>query len=554
MTQYEYKVLKIPHIQQTYYCSFMAGFGWQVQNIQESVDRVVNRSMGFSNTTNYGSMDANTYFHPYSNSASTYGYSRNHGWGSQMNMEVTDVQSSLTITFFRDANIPYKYELQQVENRFMAATPAYLKRCGKENIKNEANWPERQAVETCYREGSALLARGQQQTNTQTLSNQVKNTQSVGAESQAPASIPAEPPVVTLREMEITHNVFQSNEAGIQIRMNFNITNRKGIQCRTAAYFYDEKNQPLQDINQRFHSADNKVSVGSTFKPGFDNTYYNDYILFMPYSELDQKDGEYRLSLTVHIYDEVTRSFLAAWPNISFRYVQNGQQKRGEALQQTTAKSTTSTAAASTVPSKTAPKTSRKPASTTPPKQAAPLQRPSFAEYSATFCKNLGWDELTEDRKVYLQGLEIAYAGKYKEARKYYRKALSMNPKEFRYWIDVAQEYFEKAKFNDAIAFLQKGLKQLSNDMRLQYQLGHAYIMKSDWENAERVIQQIGVDSGPQAQNYFHLLKGEYHRQRLEYKEAIHHYDEADKLLETDMDFLKGVNQKYCRDLMKQKK
>ena len=138
MTQYEYKVLKIPHIQQTYYCSFMAGFGWQVQNIQESVDRVVNRSMGFSNTTNYGSMDANTYFHRYSNSASTYGYSRNHGWGSQMNMEVTDVQSSLTITFFRDANIPYKYELQQVENRFLSATPAYLKRCAKEDKTNQA--------------------------------------------------------------------------------------------------------------------------------------------------------------------------------------------------------------------------------------------------------------------------------------------------------------------------------------------------------------------------------------------------------------------------------
>ena len=82
MPQYEYKVIKIPINQQQYYCSFMACFGWQVQNIQESVDRVVNRSMGFSNTTNYGSLNARTYFHPHTNNAATYGYSRNHGWGS----------------------------------------------------------------------------------------------------------------------------------------------------------------------------------------------------------------------------------------------------------------------------------------------------------------------------------------------------------------------------------------------------------------------------------------------------------------------------------------
>ena len=226
------------------------------------------------------------------------------------------------------------------------------------------------------------MARGRQQANTQAVTNQVESTQSVGTESQIPASIPADPPVVTLREMEITnHNVFQSNQAGLQIRLNFNITNRKGIQCRTAAYFYDENNQPLQDINQRFHSANNKVSVGSTFKPGFDNAYYNDYILFMPYSELDQKDGEYRLSLTVHIYDEVTRSFLAAWPNMPFRYVQNGQQKRGEALQQNTATSTT--AAITNVPSKPAPKAARKTVPSKPPKPAAPPQRPKLCR---VFC------------------------------------------------------------------------------------------------------------------------------------------------------------------------
>jgi hypothetical protein len=41
--------------------------------------------------------------------------------------------------------------------------------------------------------------------------------------------------------------------------------------------------------------------------PNFEDCYYNNYILFLPYVELDQKDGEYRLGFTAKIYDEVTK-------------------------------------------------------------------------------------------------------------------------------------------------------------------------------------------------------------------------------------------------------
>ena len=118
----------------------------------------------------------------------------------------------------------------------------------------------------------------------------------------------------------------------------------------------------------------------------------------------------------------------------------------------------------------------------------------------------------------------------------------------------MVQDYFEKAQFDEALAFLQKGLKQLPDNAGLLYQLGHAYIQKSDWENAESVIQQIGASPDPHAKYNFQVLTGEYHRERKEYQKAIQSYDQADKLLDPEMDFLKGINQKYCRDLMKQKK
>ncbi len=550
MPQYEYKVIKIPHNQQTYYCSFMACFGWQVQNIQESVDRVVNRSLGFSNSTNYGSLNANTYFHPYTNSASTYGYSRNHGWGSQMNMEVTDVETSLTVTFFRDVDIPYRGELDAIEKRFFAATPAYLQRCKQKDRSKENQWPERIAVQTCADQGKAVLARGKQQAQNQIAAQQKTQTQTntnTTAQEQPPVPIPSEPPSAIIREVEVTHNVFQSNQPGLQIRLNFNIKNRKGIQCRAVAYFFDETHHPLQDINQRFQTADGKVSVGSTFRPGFEDCYYNNYILFLPYSELDQKDGEYRLGFNAKVYDEITKTFLASSPDIFFHYTQNGQNMRGENLAAPVARTTTAERP------KAPARTSQKPAPSAKP-MVIP-ERPSFEEYSATFCKNRGWDVLTEDHKVFLQGLEIWYKDfRSEKPLAFYKKALALNPKEPTYWQWVSSEYSDKLKFDEAIALLQKGLKEIPNNPMLLTSLGYTYVRKMDLDSAQKTADILSTLEERSVKYSYHWLLGMIAETRKDFKTAIQCYDQADKLSDPGSAMFLGINQKRCRELMKQEK
>ncbi len=547
MPQYEYKVIKIPLNQQTYYCSFMATFGWQVQSIQESVDRVVNRSMGFSHNTNSGSMNATTYFHPHTNNAQTYGYSRNYGWGSQMNMEVQDVQSSLTVTFFRDVAIPYRSELNAVEQRFNAATPAYLQRCARGEKSDQDLWPERQAVQACADKGRALLKQGKQQTTKTTEKapvQQVPQTSSTTSQTQPAVPIPTEPPSATIREMEVTHNVFQSNQAGIQIRLNFVITNRKDIQCRTAIYFYDEKHNALQDINQRYHSADNKVSVGSTFKPRFEESFYNDYILFMPYCELDQKDGDYQLNFTAQIYDEVTKTFLAASRSETFRYTQHGKTLRGETIETTSSKKA---AERPKIPASTPRKTTPAPQS----KPAAIPPRPTFKEYSTTFCKNYGWDEISEDRRVFLQGLELWYAGKYAQSLPHFKKAASLNPQEVCYWEFACDQFFYKGQYDEAIAFLQKGLNELEENPRLLSKLGSAYVFKSDPEQAEQIAERLGKHKSQYDQISYHFLLGNIAMNRKDYKRAIQCFDKADELRPPEQSTIKGTWQQYCRDQMK---
>ena len=542
MPQYEYKVIKIPINQQQYYCSFMACFGWQVQNIQESVDRVVNRSMGFSNTTNYGSLNARTYFHPHTNNAATYGYSRNHGWGSQMNTEVTEVQSRLTVTFFRDSAIPYRGELEAVEKRFFAATPAYLNRCKQKDRSQEEQWSERKAVQACADDGRAILRRGKQQTQNKVTAQTQTSTNST-AQEQPAVQVPSEPPTAVIREIEVTQNVFQSNQPGLQIRLNFNIKNRKGIQVRAVAYFFDKNHQPLQDVNQRFKTADGKVSIGSTFRPGFEDCYYNSYILFLPYSELDQKDGEYRLGLNARIYDEVTKTFLASSSDVFFRYTQNGKAMRGENITSPTVKT------APVKQTKPAAKPRQKPAPVTRAKPAVP-KRPSFKEYSAIFCKNYGWDVLTEDRKVFLEGLKVWYKDYSNESVKYFQKALDMNPKEPTYWSWINQQLLS----DESIPFLQKGLKELPNNPSLLFSLGVAYVKTMKLDEAGQIADDLSsAEEKPTRMNY-HILLGMIAEAKKDYKTALKCYDTADKFRDPESFDIIQYYKKNCRDSMKQKK
>ena len=546
MPQYEYKVLKVPHNQQTYYCSFLACFGWQVQNIQENVDQVVNRSMSFGHTTNYGSFNSRTYFPMHTNHANTYGSSRNHGWGSQMGTTVTNVKTSLTITLFRDIAIPYRNELIAVENRFFAADKVYLARVNRANEWGNDSWPERKGVNACADEGRAILRRKSPQPAAQVaaISPAVAAVSKDQPKSQPP--VPSEPATAKFKEMEVTHNVFQSGQPGIQIRLAFDISHRKGFQCRMSAYFFDMERNPLKDINQRFKTVDGNVSVGSTFTPGYDNCAYDNYILFMPYAELDQVDGERDLEFYVRVYDEVTRSFLADSESVRFHYFQNGNTKRGENISapRTTVPSITQSMKVQKAENRKQP----------PPKtQTPPMVRKSTEEYITNFRKNYGWDVLTKDREVFLQGLRLAYEGKYADAQKYYKKALDLNPKEPRYWQDVSMSYLEIGKFDEVIGFLRKGLEHLPDDPSILSSLGHACIRKGDLDSANSFADQLGRLDGDIARINHLTLLAFIAEARQDYRKAIQHFDQADELRNPEARKIMSFNQERCRKLMKEK-
>lgn len=552
MPQYEYKVIKIPHNQQQFYCSHLGCFGWQVQNIQESVDRVVNTSLGFSHNTNYGHFDARTYFPSHTNHMNTYGSSRSHGWGSQMNTSVTNVHTSLTITFFRDMALPYRSELIEAENHFHAAAKSFLARVNRENNWGNDSWPERKAAFACSNAGSAILRRKPATPIPQVAAPQPQTNQptpSTISKTQPPAQVPSTPATGAIREMEVVHNVFQSNQAGMQIRLNFNIQKRKGIPCRMIVYFFDSERKPLKDVNQRFRTQEGNVSVGSVFTPGYDETFYNNYILFMPYSELDQKDGARDLGFYAQLFDEAKNSILATSPYALFRYTQKGQTMRGEA------RVTPPPAVAAPQTAQQQPKAAGKNRPSQPPALPAAAKPPSRAEYLESFRKKSGWDVLTKDRKLYLEGFSLAMDRKNTQAQKLYKQALDLNPKESRYWLAVSGEYLEKGEFDAMIQFLRKGLKQLPGDPFILKMIAHAHIRKAELDQAQSIAAELGSQKDDSSKIQYNYLEGELAEARQDYKTAIRFYDRADALItDPETKSILGFNQERCRRLIKEKK
>lgn len=554
MPQYEYKVIKCRVADQKFYTSWLSTYGWQVQNIQEFVDEVVNRSLGFSTNTGSGSMFGHAYYHPHTNNTAFSGYQTSHGWGSQSNTSVTTVKTRLSITFFRDLATPNRIELNSVENRWWNASERFMnKLLNANNTSGQRQWPEFHELERIDAEASAIRKRKLPVSTPPPPTSKSQEQKPKQAENK-PIQVPNLPVTATISKIEVNHNVLHSGQPGIQICMAFSIQHRKGILCEMNGYFYDEHGHSLLDVNNKFRTVSGKVCIGTNFTPEFDDALFNDYLLFMPYVELDQPDGSRKLSFNVQIYDRITKSNPVISDTFHFFLTKNGSNIHGEAISQPipapslvkkpVAPITKPSATKQPIVSKTALK---------PPKtKVAPL---SQAERERSFIKAAGWTEMTEDRRLYMEGVFLRSDRKYSQAFKKFQKAINLNPKDGRYWSALAQELSVQGKIEQSLVILEKGLKELPGNTLLVASKGHQYAFMHDYAKAEEIAGQLEKSTEPGAKYNSLMIRALSAEFQGDCKKAIHFYDQADMLAEDpDKDPLKGLGQQRCRELMRQKK
>ena len=73
---------------------------------------------------------------------------------------------------------------------------------------------------------------------------------------------------------------------GMKIHVNFDVDNCKAQQVWVCAFFYDEDYNPIYNNSGQFKAPDGQLSTQGPATPGYESTNFNDYWLFLPYSEI----------------------------------------------------------------------------------------------------------------------------------------------------------------------------------------------------------------------------------------------------------------------------
>lgn len=97
---------------------------------------------------------------------------------------------------------------------------------------------------------------------------------------------------VYINDCWLEHGVYVNNVKGMKIHCNLGIDNMRGKTLCVIAYFAYDYNEdervPIKSRtgNAKYKSINNEICTGDYAYAKYDETYWDDFILFMPYYEL----------------------------------------------------------------------------------------------------------------------------------------------------------------------------------------------------------------------------------------------------------------------------
>lgn len=144
-----------------------------------------------------------------------------------------------------------------------------------------------------------------------------------GAGRQARINVvqPTNGPTATLENVRIVENAVVDGDKGIEIHANIVVRNARNHRLQIVAWFYYETGNPLMDFDGKYRSGDGQVTVNRDVAISDDTVDLGDFVLFIPYEQLDIKDpGQTALEFDMGIYDFQIGDFLAASPRVKFIY------------------------------------------------------------------------------------------------------------------------------------------------------------------------------------------------------------------------------------------
>lgn len=100
------------------------------------------------------------------------------------------------------------------------------------------------------------------------------------------------------------HGVYKDEMKGMMIHVKFDVKNALGKNGKVIAYFNFQDGKALDDFNGKYCTTEGHVCASKKFSPKYNNSSYNDFQIFMPYSELHMGSGSSKLDFYVVIWVE----------------------------------------------------------------------------------------------------------------------------------------------------------------------------------------------------------------------------------------------------------
>lgn len=121
-----------------------------------------------------------------------------------------------------------------------------------------------------------------------------------------------------IHKVWVEHNVMYGGQKCMKIHVKFEVDNMKGKTGDCVAWFYYENGNKLYDTNNSYKTVNGQVSTSDTFTATYDGSIWNDFIFYIPNSELHiVRSGSYKFC--VGIFDHNDKQ-LATSDYVTFTY------------------------------------------------------------------------------------------------------------------------------------------------------------------------------------------------------------------------------------------
>lgn len=107
-----------------------------------------------------------------------------------------------------------------------------------------------------------------------------------------------------IEDVTVEHDVYEDGVKGMKIHLKFSVQKMKGILGRCVAYMYYEDGTPLKDTNGSYRTTDGQCSFGKDFTPSYDSSTFNDFVIFVPLTELEAGKGKHNMKFSCTVWEK----------------------------------------------------------------------------------------------------------------------------------------------------------------------------------------------------------------------------------------------------------